>query len=74
VGFKQHRRQYALGGLFLAIALITIEEIFDVELLGEAVLGLVCIVLIASSVSDGGASEVPADSADAARAMGKPSF
>ncbi len=75
-GVKKQRRRYAVGGLSFAVFLILAEEVVDIEFLGEALLGLLCIVLIASSVgeSSGGATEVPAEDAEAARMMGSPSF
>lgn len=75
-GARKQRRRYAVGGLVVAVLLIVAEEMVGTEFLGEALLGLLCIVLIASSVSEssGGASEVPAEDADAARMMGTPSF
>lgn len=73
---RKQRRRYAVGGLLFAIFLITAGEVADVEFLGEALLGLICIVLIASSVGEdsGGRSEAPADDVEAARVLGKPSF
>ena len=75
-GVKKQRRRYAVGWLGLAVFLIVAEEAADIEFLGEALLGLVCIVLIATSVgeSPGAATEVPAEDADAARMMGTPSL
>lgn len=62
--------------MFVAVLLIVVEEAAAVELMGEALLGLLCIVLIASSIGEdsGGASEVPADDVEAARILGRPSF
>lgn len=75
-GGKTQRRRYAVGGLCFAVFLIVAEEVVNIEFLGEALLGLICIILIASSVSEdsGGASEVPTQDAEAARVLGKPSF
>ena len=76
MGGRKQRRRYAVGGLIVAVLLIIAEEVMDTEFLGEALLGLLCIVLIASSVgeSSGGSTEVPAEDADVARMMGTPSF
>ncbi|MCQ3803184.1 MAG: hypothetical protein OXC98_01570 [bacterium] len=75
-GVKKQRRRYAVGWLGLAVFLIVAEEAADIEFLGEALLGLVCIVLIATSVGESprAATEVPAEDADAARMMGTPSL
>lgn len=62
--------------MFLAVLLIVAEEAWDVELFGEALLGILCIALIASSVrsESGRAIEAPAHSAEAARRLSEPSF
>lgn len=76
VGARKRRRFYAVGGLLFAVLLIVAEEVFEVEFMGEALLGVLCIALIASSVSgdSGGATEVPTEDVEAARRLAKPSF
>ena len=73
---KKRSRRLTVAGVFLAVLLIVVEEATDVELFGEALLGVFCIALIASSVGSdsGGAIEARAHSAEAARRLSEPSF
>ena len=73
---RKVRKLVGLVGLLCCVFLIIAEEIAGIEFLGEALLGLFCIVLLGSSASEEGTSgaEAPTENLEAARRLSRPSF
>ena len=76
MGNRKIRKLVGLVGLLCCVFLIIAEEIVGIEFLGEALLGLFCIVLLGSSANEEGAigAEVPTEDLEAARRLSRPSF
>ena len=76
MGDRKVRKLVGLVGLLCCVLLIVAEEIVGVEFLGEALLGLFCIVLLGTSATEEGKSgaEAPAEDMEAARRLARPSF
>ena len=76
MGNRKIRKLVGLVGLLCCVFLIIAEEIVGIEFLGEALLGLFCIVLLGSSANEEGkiGAEVPTEDLEAARRLSRPSF
>ncbi len=76
MGVKKWRKLYVLGALVLAVALIVVEEILDAEFLGEALLGLVCIALLGTSMggTDREHPKTRGDEEETTRRLSDPTF
>ena len=76
MGDRKVRKLIGLVGLLFCLSLIVAEEITGAEFFGEALLGLFCIILLGASARGEGkrAGDGPAEDAEVARRLARPSF